>query len=631
MARKKIGLFMSEITQFFQASCGKAVIDLASLRDADVIIFASFGSYSSPYGRSLLSEIAKKNIIYLPDFSKLDAVIALPNSFDIQGMDKEFFDLVRANAACPVICLQSGPEDFYTISVENKETMYSMTRHFIDEHHFTDICYMSGPFDHKDSPARLEGFKSAMQESGLVIGENSIYEGNYWMNRGADAMDFFMKGRINYPQAIICANDYMAISITEELRSRGQRVPQDVCVCGFDGIREGEYARPSLTTVSFRPERFAEVAFEILDDIESGKTPAREHTVPSEFIFRASCGCGCQVLSGNIGETYRRLTYKENLLRESGRISSDYQSAPDLDSVLSVANYYFRTLGCSTGYFCYCDENDPKFFSVEQEFPFTDKMHLLQVMNADRRQRAEYANEFFDRRDILPERFFDTEDPCAYIVLPLFYKNKIYGYLVLKPETDEWPNESAYNYISTLSSAIENCYYQKQFGEFADIKKMSRTDELTGLYNRRGFEHELQKLLSRGTDGRIINLVSIDMDNLKMINDVHGHAEGDEAIRKLAEILSGCLEGDDFCARFGGDEFTAVLVSDEPGRADEFAARLRQLTAQASDEPGRPYELRASIGTSLLRGRDTNDIVSSMKEADDRMYQDKREHKQGGT
>ncbi|MBQ2606146.1 MAG: substrate-binding domain-containing protein, partial [Clostridiales bacterium] len=201
MARKKIGLFMSEITQFFQTSCGKAIIDLASLRDSDVIIFSSYGSYSSPYGRSLLSEIAMKNMIYLPDYTKLDAIIAMPNSFDIQGMESEFYDLIRATATCPVICLQSGQPDFYTISIENKEAMYLMTRHFIEEHNFTDICYMSGPLDHKDSPARLEGFMAAMNEAGLTVESNSIYEGNYWMNRGAAAVDHFMKGRINYPQA----------------------------------------------------------------------------------------------------------------------------------------------------------------------------------------------------------------------------------------------------------------------------------------------------------------------------------------------------------------------------------------------------------------------------------------------
>ena len=117
MGRKKIGLFMSAITQFFQKSCGRAIIDHARERDMDVVIYASYGSYSCPYGRNLLSEIGKKNIIHLPDYSKFDAIIVMPNTFDIYGMDTEFFEIVKEKATCPVICLQNENPDVYSISI----------------------------------------------------------------------------------------------------------------------------------------------------------------------------------------------------------------------------------------------------------------------------------------------------------------------------------------------------------------------------------------------------------------------------------------------------------------------------------------------------------------------------------
>ena len=266
---------MSEITQFFQERCGKALVKAAADRDMDLIIYASYGSYSCPYGRNLLSEIGKKNIIHLPDYSSFDGIIVLPNTFDIHGMDTEFFEVVRKHAHCPVICLQNDFSDqypeFYSITVENLETMYSMTKHFIDVHGFTDICYMSGPFVSKDSPDRLRGFKRAMEEAGLEVRPNMVYEGNYWLNRGGQAMEFFMEGRDTYPQAVICANDYMALSICDELKKRGLRVPEDVCVSGFDGIREGQQNDPPLTTVTISPELYAETAVLILDDLFAGK------------------------------------------------------------------------------------------------------------------------------------------------------------------------------------------------------------------------------------------------------------------------------------------------------------------------------------------------------------------------
>ena len=616
---------MSEITQFFQTACGKAIVDLATLRDMDVVIYASYGSYTSPDGRNLLSEIGKKNIIYLPDFSSLDAIIAMPSTFDIIGMDDELFDLLKKEAKCPIICLQTGNPDFYTISINNRKSMYELTRHYIDVHHFTDICYMSGPFQSKDSPDRLQGFVDAMSDGGIVIQPNSIYEGNYWRNRGKKAMDFFMRDRYSYPQVIICANDYMAVSICDELKERGLRVPDDVCVCGFDGIQEGEDATPSLTTVKISPEKYAEAAFQILDDLAAGKKINKTVTVTDEIVYRASCGCGKQHVFGNYVDIYHSLVEKEFLLREAGRITADYQNSHDIDSALSVANYYFNTLGCETGFICFCDDSDDAF--AESEKPFTDEMILLQSMNQENRLQAEASNEHFPRKSILPESCFDTSEPGAYIVFPLFFKNKDYGYLVLRPNKQQWPNSLTITYVSALSSAIETCYYEKKFSVIKEITKQSRTDELTGLYNRRGFEHALSELLSGTPEEYIISIASIDMDNLKTINDEYGHSEGDFALSRIAGILTDCLEEKEFCARFGGDEFSAVLVSLSEGRAAAYCAQVTEKLKELSNVLGKPYPLHVSIGYCNLSGRDTSHIVNCMRAADESMYEHKRTYK----
>ena len=627
MARKRIGVFMSEIAQFYQAACGKAIVDMAALRDMDVVIFASFGSYTSPYGRNLLTETGKRNIIHLPDFSKLDAIIAFPATFDIHGMDEEFYSLLREKATCPVICLQVGNPDFYTVSLENKSSMYKMTRHFIEVHQFTDICYMSGPFQHKDSPDRLLGFVEAMRDSGLSINANTIYEGNYWRNRGAKALDFFMQDRRSYPQAIICANDYMALSIIEELKNRDVRVPEDVCVSGFDGIQEGEDTTPSLSTICVRPEKYAEEAFRILDEISSGKKPEKNIIISDEVHFRASCGCGKQVVRRGIEEIYHSMAEQEFLLRECGRITADYQNSYDIDSTLSVANYYFHTLGCDTGFICYCDDSEEDFFSVEKSQPFTDKILLLQIMHAENRRQAEAKNQTFSRGDILPSEYFQTEEPGVYIVLPIYFKNIDYGYLVLKPRQDQWPNFIMNTYISTLSGALENCYYQKKFSVIAEITKQSMTDSMTGLYNRRGFENALQDILVNKDDSMTIHIVSIDMDNLKEINDVYGHADGDFALTTLANVVRDCLSGSEFCARFGGDEFTAVLQSANPDHAQIFESRFTEAMEEASKSSGKPYPIHVSVGIAELKGNDTIDIVNCMREADEQMYIHKRAYK----
>ena len=254
-------------------------------------------------------------------------------------------------------------------------------------------------------------------------------------------------------------------------------------------------------------------------------------------------------------------------------------------------------------------------------------MILLQRMHAENRRQAEAINKTFTRTDLLPSEFFDTDAPGIYIIFPLFCKNKDYGYLVLNPETDQWPNSLTYTYISTLSSAIENCYFQKKYSGFAEINKLAQTDELTGIYNRRGFELRLQELLSSISDEEVISSASIDMDNLKAINDIHGHSEGDFALGEISNALQKCLRDNEFCARFGGDEFTAVLVSDRSGRGEQYASHVISMLDEITKACKKPFRIHVSIGVSELKGRDTAHIVTCMQEADEIMYAHKRAYK----
>lgn len=627
MKRKKICIFMNEIVQSFQQEFGKYFSRLANRAGIDVFIYTSFGSYSCPYGRNLLTEIGKKNIIYLPDFSAFDAIIALPNSFDIRNMDTEFYDLVRKTAKCPVFCLQSGPADFNTVTINNKKTMKELTEHFIKIHGYSRIYYMSGPFTSKDSPERLEGYKEAMAEAGLEVKPNYIYEGNYWLNRGKKAMEFFLNGTYDYPEAIICANDYMAISICDELMARGKSVPDDVAVAGFDGIVEGAEYTPSLTTVTIEPDVYALKVFELMIKAMDGKDISRLTELHEKIIYRASCGCGCQVKAVDHTRVLRRLDSTEMLLREAGRITADYQNDYDLDNALKVADFYFYTLGCDKGYVCLCKQDPSKGSDINQDELFTEHMILKQAMYMDRSTKAEKIDLEFDRKDVLPAAILDPEEPHTHIIYPLHFKSKEYGYLVLIPSDNQWTNSLAATYINTLSNAIENSYYEKRFRLLNGVKKMSQTDPLTGLSNRRGFEEDMSVLLSDSLENKIISIVSIDMDGLKQINDEYGHAEGDLALNTFANTLLDSLRKTEICARFGGDEFIAVLVSDSDERKTEFKTDFIDKLEAASDKLNKPYRIQASIGICDIAEGTTDEIITSMQIADQRMYEEKRKHK----
>jgi len=160
-----------------------------------------------------------------------------------------------------------------------------------------------------------------------------------------------------------------------------------------------------------------------------------------------------------------------------------------------------------------------------------------------------------------------------------------------------------------------------QRGRIEQLEALATTDELTGLVNRRGFVDSFERELDRTTRGLTKGglLLMIDLDNFKNINDAHGHAAGDAALRLVAETLKGAIRRMDLAGRLGGDEFVLLFsnadVMAAVDRAQHLAIRLNSLVLRWQ---GERIPVRASIGMRPYASGDNADGV--MHGADSSMY-----------
>jgi diguanylate cyclase (GGDEF)-like protein len=164
----------------------------------------------------------------------------------------------------------------------------------------------------------------------------------------------------------------------------------------------------------------------------------------------------------------------------------------------------------------------------------------------------------------------------------------------------------------------------KQYMLQTELSNLALKDELTGLYNRRGFLAlaERQLKLARRS-GRSLLLFFIDVDGLKEINDVFGHGEGDAALKCTAEALETTFRDSDVIARFGGDEF-AVLAIEATGQS-EAAIRERLIEYLNSKRPqGFDYKFSVSLGTARFDPWNPTFLRELIAEADQAMYEQKR-------
>jgi diguanylate cyclase (GGDEF)-like protein len=158
-----------------------------------------------------------------------------------------------------------------------------------------------------------------------------------------------------------------------------------------------------------------------------------------------------------------------------------------------------------------------------------------------------------------------------------------------------------------------------------EIRNLSMQDELTGLYNRRGFlvlSEQHRKTARRA--GKSFSLIYGDMDGLKQINDTYGHHAGSEAIRQIAEIFKQSFRASDIIARIGGDEFTILISDATSGNLSIPLDRLQENLSSYNSQNPHPYNLALSIGSICVDSDDDSSIEELLEKADESMYENKR-------
>lgn len=232
-----------------------------------------------------------------------------------------------------------------------------------------------------------------------------------------------------------------------------------------------------------------------------------------------------------------------------------------------------------------------------------------------------------------------TNRSHVFVVNPLFYNEEHYGVLLVeKDDMDkayfEWVVFKQICYALKMK-----CLMEEQMSVHAQLsknmeliesynlmlKEKSIKDELTGIYNRRGFIERVTEQLNDPINlGKRAVIVYADMNCLKLVNDRFGHDEGDFAIKGVATILKSCFRSSDVVARFGGDEFAAFGFIRGKNFENILRSRLKDSTDEFNDTSGKPYLVTASMGIYEFVCDESTNLTECMNKADAGLYEDKK-------
>ncbi len=180
-----------------------------------------------------------------------------------------------------------------------------------------------------------------------------------------------------------------------------------------------------------------------------------------------------------------------------------------------------------------------------------------------------------------------------------------------------------------VAKTLERSRLRQKAEEGELYKQMSRIDGLTELYNYTFFQQLLKTEVERAHRyGHQLSLLMIDIDNFKRYNDAYGHPAGDEALRKLARVMSRAVRGCDFIARYGGDEFVVVLPETDQFEAKTIGERLRSLVAQTKYDGSQEEESVITVSVGLATyPKDAQSKEDLIKRADQALYRAKSKNR----
>lgn len=164
----------------------------------------------------------------------------------------------------------------------------------------------------------------------------------------------------------------------------------------------------------------------------------------------------------------------------------------------------------------------------------------------------------------------------------------------------------------------------------ARLKDMSYKDELTGLYNRRGFmEFAKQQIKVAGRTKEGMLLFSADLDDMKHINDRYGHQQGDRALIETANVLQRTFRSSDIIARIGGDEFFILALATKPEHSGLLHAQLNRYVTERNQRGNLPFALSLSVGFAYYDSEHPESLDQLIARSDTMMYEEKRKRKAG--
>ena len=568
----------------------RAFTDEAQRRGYYVLIFNS----SLEVIQSKVTEISCYSVYDLIPLGIVDLIAIMHETIRNQAVSNTIASLAKEHRI-PLMCYDGQMEGVPSVSSYPHRAFSSLLDHIFSDHGCTRVNLISGIRGDYGSECMVMAYQEALRSHGLPFEEERLAYGDYWDGPAAAATERFLT--LDIPEAIICVNDTMALSVCAVLQEHGLNVPDDVIVTGSDGIVAERYFTPRLTTCARDYTRMSAAALDIAELLMDGEDVDKVTEIPPMVQISESCGCRVteqRDQNSAIRQIIRKLTISALQEDDESGLFGELMERKQVTVIdyLDVISSHIP----DDAALCLRDSLSPDM-TEESLSHFSDFSELMSIAACSRKEKR---FSIIPREQLIPNLETVLAAGRCVILTTVYLRDEIYGYYAYYGDNMDEECFKLPKFIHTAGNIIGSNLKNARLRYMNERLVAARVrDALTGMLNLHGALRAISERMAADRSERLrLVMIVIGLRKLRQINSIFGHSEGDQALLSLSAAIMDCIDNDIVAARIGGDEFLlAFFESDaESDTAEALIDVLKKRLTSYNQVSGKNYSIEIAVG-----------------------------------
>ena len=566
--RKIYGVIAAEASSIEQRQILNGVITAAQARNIDIAVITNVYNPYNEYERDYKEFFTENRIYELIMSPELDGLILIAESFTNKHLQGVLIGILRRRTDLPMIVISMYQPELdlpNAIFINSSDTrdMFDITSHMIEAHGYTQIDILTGMEHNPAAEGRVAGYREALEAHGLPFEPDRVHWGDFWTFSGDALAKEYLSGARAVPQALICANDYMAFGLLDALAGSDIAVPERLAVTGYENVNERIYHTPLLSTFQRNRSSLGEQAVCMLED------PNYKFESPrGSWVSGVSCGCkgDPKVINEELNTIRTRINHE--YWTSYSNMEMKLTLCETLEDFISeMTTHLFLVRYASDILLCLFEKwNTDDNCSMEH-----DRLAFRSIAGWRQSEPMKICTPFQ-----LSEMMYGP--PCAYYFTPLFFRKRLMGMNVLRYDHPDCYDPVYRDWLKGVANGLEFLRMKNDIQYLMRRRTGSGStyDAVTGLLRQNALLRELSAAISHAAEGDRLLLVAVRSAYTQ--TEMHLQTENEKiaAAKAVAEAMQAagrCL-GQCFCALPVNDCYVIAAIGQFP---EEKVAELTDL------------------------------------------------------